>query len=102
MGKKARVQGERRPLLEQLGPLTGRHPSEPDEQQQAARVTEGEGERKQPPQINTDSHTYQDTDNPDVVVVFVSVVLALVPSPPYFPYSSNAAGLPCPSGCVCS
>lgn len=35
------MQAERQMLLERLDPLTGRHPSEPDEQQQAARVSEG-------------------------------------------------------------
>lgn len=80
--EEAGVQGERQTLLERLDPLTGRHPTEPDEQQQAARVSEGE---RKSAQINMDSHTYRDTDNTDLVVVFVWVVLAAVPSPLCFP-----------------
>lgn len=80
--EEAGVQGERQTLLERLDSLTGWHPSEPDEQQQAARVSEGE---RKSAQINMDSHTYRDTDNADLVVVFVWVVLAAVLSPLCFP-----------------
>lgn len=45
-----KLQGERQTLLEQLGPLTGQHPSEPDRRQQVVR------EREREKTVSTNKH----------------------------------------------
>lgn len=101
----ARSQGERQTLLEQLVRLTGRHPSAPDERQQAPRETEGEAAvctnkhgLAHLPEHWKYSHFSLSFRSIGSSLVFVASarVCAL-----YFHYSGNAAGLLRASGCVC-